>query len=67
LKDEEGQPLKEYTKLIGTQAAVISATLNTAAKIDENQLRRETKGKLDEIMDMIREREIGRDAKVING
>lgn len=52
--------------MISTQASVISATLNTAAKIDENQLRRETKGKLDEIMEMIRESEMGRMAKVIN-
>ena len=42
------------------QAGVVATMMSAAVKINEAQLRREQKGKLDEILNMVREHEATR-------
>lgn len=43
-----------YTKVLATQAGLIATAMSTATKIDENNLRRQSGDKLDQLLEMAR-------------
>lgn len=45
---------KNFPKLLSTQQAIAASVFSTAARIDENQLRKQAQDKLSEILDLIR-------------
>lgn len=58
---------KDSARLLSTKQAVMASVFATAAKIDENQLKREKTNKLDALIELVRQAEQELRGPVIEG